>query len=63
MNSNEILKQIDNLIETNEIHFIKNGLKNNYDYLSLKMFYKHVKEIMKNYEKVLEIEHFKQTEL
>ncbi len=63
MNSNEILKQIDNLIETNEIHFVKNGFENNYDYSSLKMFYINIRDIMKNYEKVLEIEHFKKTEL
>lgn len=61
MNQNEILKKIDDLIiETDTClewsHFTRESdcYKNSFDKL---------KDIMKNYEKVLEVNHFKQTEL
>lgn len=61
MNQNEILKAIDYLIiETDTClewsHFTRKDVcyKNSFDKL---------KEIMKNYEQVLEVEHFKNNEL
>jgi len=62
MEQNEILKKIDTLvIETDEelnICYSTNDLYERYE-----LFYNNVVEYMKNYEKVLEVNHFKQTEL
>ena len=62
MNENEILKKIDELIiETdNELNicYSTNDLYERYE-----LFYYNVIEYMKNYEKILEVNHFKQTEI
>jgi hypothetical protein len=61
MNQNEILKQIDDLIDKTEFSLPFYHFTRKHEcYLNC---FKELKEIMQNYEKVLEIEHFKQTEL
>ena len=66
----EILKQIDNLLDVThdriEILNIKGynkEIKDKTNLNNLTLFYLGIQTIMKNYEKVLEIEHFKQTEI
>ena len=62
MNPTEILKQIDELIIETEQS--TQYCEDESDYVfELEKFYNKIQEIMKNYEKVLEIEHFKQNEL
>ncbi len=59
----EILKQIDNLIIKTELITLQSSIDEIDFFLKLDKFYTEVKNIMKNYEKVLEVNHFKQTEL
>jgi len=70
MTEKEILKQIDNLLDVThdriEILNIKGynkEIKDKTNLNNLTLFYLGIQTIMKNYEKVLEIEHFKQTEI
>lgn len=58
---NDILKQIDDLIIETEINIEDWDDEEYFD--GLDKFYNSIKNIMKNYEKVLEINHFKQAEI
>lgn len=62
MTSIEILKQIDELIIITENELTFEFKKGSFSEIYVGFFEK-VVELMENYEKVLEIEHFKQTEL
>lgn len=61
MTEKEILKQIDELISDTDFSLPYYHFTREID--CYKKFYNDLKFIMKNYEKVLEIEHFKQTEI
>ena len=70
MTEKEILKQIDNLLDVThdriEILNIKGynkEIKDKTNLNNLTLFYLGIQTIMKNYEKVLEVNHFKQTEI
>lgn len=59
MNESEILKKIDLLLDITEQDLL---ISTNTE-LDFRFFFEEVKSLMKNYEKVLEINHFKQTEI
>jgi hypothetical protein len=59
MNPNKILKAIDELITmTEQDILIGKSLDLDYEF-----FFDEVRKVMQNYEKVLEVNHFKQTEI
>lgn len=59
MSENEILKKIDLLLDITEQDLL---ISTNTE-LDFRFFFEEVKSLMKNYEKVLEVNHFKQTEI
>ena len=62
MSEKEILKKIDELIVQTEQS--TQYCEDEADYIfELEKFYNIVQDIMQNYEKVLEVNHFKQTEI
>ena len=59
MSENEILKKIDLLLDITEQDLL---ISTNTE-LDFRFFFEEVKSLMKNYEQVLEVNHFKQTEI
>lgn len=59
MSESEILKKIDLLLDITEQDLL---ISTNTE-LDFRFFFEEVKSLMKNYEKVLEVNHFKQTEI
>lgn len=62
MSESEILKKIDELIVQTEHNTQYCEDESDYNF-ELEKFYNIIQDIMQNYEKVLEVNHFKQTEL